>query len=268
MGKKVFVLLPAFNEENSMRQLITDISEYMRVKKFDYHIIVCNDGSNDKTGDELARLSKEFPFEILTHKLNRGLGETARDLFERAAELSKIGDYIVRLDADNTHEPQNIGNLINKLEEGFDVVTASRFQKGGGQHGVSAYRALISNCAQIFMKFIFGFKGMREFSCGFRVYRAEIIKKAIEFYGNNFIQLKGMGFTGTLEKMVKLKLLNARFAEVGFQLRYDKKTSYSKMITSITTLGYLAMALFYHWPWGGWKFGYKKLLREYDKRSK
>jgi dolichol-phosphate mannosyltransferase len=266
VAKKFYILLPAFNEENSMRQLISNISEYMRAEKFDYRIIVCNDGSKDRTQDELSQLSKEFPFEVITHKLNRGLGETARDLFERAAELAKPEDYIIRLDADNTHEPQNIGNLICKLEEGYDVVTASRFQKGGGQHGVSAYRAFVSYCAQIFMKFIFGFKGMREFSCGFRAYRAEIIKKAVEFYGNNFIQLKGMGFTGTLEKMVKLKLLGAKFAEVGFQLRYDKKTSYSKMVTSITTLGYLTMAFLYHWPWGGWKSEYRKLLRDYGKK--
>ena len=268
MPKKVYILLPAYNEENSMRPLITNISKYMRGEKYDYHIIVCNDGSRDRTREELASLSKEFPFEVLTHKLNRGLGETARDLFERAAELTEPGDYIVRLDADNTHEPQNIGNLIRKLDEGYDVVTASRFQKGGGQHGVDAYRAFVSYCAQVFMKFLFGFRGMKEFSCGFRVYRAEIVKKAIAFYGNNFIQLKGMGFTGTLEKMVKFKILGAKFAEVGFQLRYDKKTSYSKMVTSITTLGYLTMAFLYHWPWGGWRTGYKRLLKDYEKNNK
>ncbi len=79
------------------------------------------------------------------------------------------------------------------------------------------------------------------------------IQDAIAFYGDNFIQLKGLGFTCTLEKLVKLKLLGASFAEVPFVLRYDKKQSASKMITSITTLGYLIMAIAYHWPWGGWR---------------
>ena len=85
----------------------------------------------------------------------------------------------------------------------------------------------------------------------FRGYRVEKIQETIRFYGNNFIQLKGLGFTCTLEKMVKLKLIGAKFGEVPFMLRYDQKQS--KMVTSITTLGYLVMTLLYHWPWSGWR---------------
>src|ERR1019366_10362422 len=87
----------------------------------------------------------------------------------------------------------------------------------------------------------------------YRAYRASLIKDAIGVYGNDFIQLKGLGFTCTLEKLVKLKLLGARFAEAPFVLRYDQKVSESKMVSSITTLGYLVMTIMYHWPWGGWR---------------
>ena len=66
-----------------------------------------------------------------------------------------------------------------------------------------------------------------------------------------------MGFTSTLEMLVKLKLIGCRFAEVPFVLRYDQKTSKSKMLTSITVLGYFAMALLYHWPPSGWRTRYK-----------
>lgn len=262
MSKKIFILLPAFNEENSFGPLIKSLSETMESEKRDYHIIICNDGSTDNSVEVLEKLKETYTFEVISHKINRGLGETARDLFERAAELSDDDDYIVRLDADNTHEAQFILKMINKIDEGFDVVTASRFQKGGGQHGVSGYRAFISYSAQIFMKHMFGFKGMKEFSCGFRAYKASIIKKAISFYGNHFIQLKGLGFTGTLEKLLKLRMIGATFSEVGFQLRYDKKTSPSKMVTSVTTLGYFVMAFLYHWPWGGWKYNYKKKFKK------
>ena len=258
----IYVLLPAFNEESSLVPLISSVSDTLTADGFAYHIIVCNDGSTDRTAEVLAELSESYEFEVITHKINRGLGETARDLFERAAELATDDDAIVRLDADNTHEPHNIERLVAKLEEDYDVVTASRFQAGGGQTGVSRGRAVLSSMAQLFMKLVFGFWGMREFSCGFRAYRASIIKRAIAFYGNNFIQLKGLGFTGTLEKLVKLKLLDARFGEVGFQLRYDKKTSSSKMIASITTLGYLVMAIMYHWPFGGWRRNYRRKLAQ------
>jgi dolichol-phosphate mannosyltransferase len=103
------------------------------------------------------------------------------------------------------------------------------------------------------MKVFFPIRGLREYTCGFRAYRAEMIQRAIMYFGNNFIQLKGLGFTCTLEKMVKLKLLGAGFAEAPFVLRYDKKLSTSKMVSSVTTLGYLVMTVMYHWPWGGWR---------------
>jgi len=260
----IYVLLPAYNEENSFEQLIPKISQHLNEQGFDYLIIVCDDGSNDNSSYVLEKLKESYPLEVLSHRINRGLGETSRDLFERAAELAKSDDVIVRLDCDNTHEPEYITRMISKLGEGFDVVTASRFQEGGGQSGVTLYRAFISYCAQIFMKTVFGLWGQKEFSCGFRAYRASIVQKAITIYGNNFIQLKGLGFTCTLEKMIKLKILGGRFAEVGFHLRYDKKTSYSKMVTSITTLGYLIMAFIYHWPFGGWRTSLPKIIREHE----
>ena len=88
-------------------------------------------------------------------------------------------------------------------------------------------------------------------------------KDAIRIFGNLFIQLKGLGFTSTLETIVKLKLLGCRFNEIPFVLRYDKKASPSKMVSSVTTLGYLTMALLYHWPFGGWRRSYRDLARVY-----
>jgi len=260
----VFILLPAYNEEKSFESLIPLIAKHLNEESFDFKIIICNDGSNDRSADVVEKIKQSYPIEVLTHKINRGLGETSRDLFERAAELAKPDDVIVRLDCDNTHEPEYITRMARKLDEGFDVVTASRFQEGGGQSGVTPYRAFISYCAQIFMKVVFGLWGQKEFSCGFRAYRASIIQKAIRIYGNQFIQLKGLGFTCTLEKMVKLKMLGARFSEIGFQLRYDKKTSYSKMVGSITTLGYLIMAVLYHWPFGGWRYNWPKEIKRHE----
>lgn len=264
----IYVLLPAYNEERSFELLIPDIEKQVSEEGFDLKIIICNDGSDDNTNEVLDKLGQLYPIEVLTHKINRGLGETSRDLFERAAELAKPDDVIIRLDCDNTHEPRYIARMIKKLDEGFDVTTASRFQEGGGQSGVTLYRTFISYCAQIFMKVVFGLRGQKEFSCGFRAYRAAIIQKAIEVYGNQFIQLKGLGFTCTLEKMVKLKMLGARFSEIGFQLRYDKKTSYSKMVGSITTLGYLIMAVLYHWPFGGWRYNWPKQIRQHEQSKK
>ena len=249
----ILVLLPAYNEEESLPRLIPKLQATLTEMGEKYRILVCNDGSKDRTQVLLEKYASSIPLEIIHHKINRGLGEAMRDLFERAAEISKPGDVILRLDCDDTHEPEYIPSIVEKVRGGFDVVIASRFQPGGGQMGVSRYRALISRSANIFMKVFFPISGLKEYSCGFRGYRAEKIHEAINFYGNNFIQLKGLGFTCTLEKLVKLKLIGATFGEVPFMLRYDQKQSDSKMVSSITTLGYLVMTLLYHWPWGGWR---------------
>ncbi|MCC7487974.1 MAG: glycosyltransferase [Burkholderiales bacterium] len=249
----IVVLLPAYNEEQSLPVLLPKIANALAAAPGGYRILVCNDGSRDGTAAQLERYARELPLEVIHHRINRGLGETARDLFERAAEICAADDVIVRMDCDDTHEPEITHSMVARLDQDCDVVIASRFSEGGGQMGVDAYRGFISRSANLFMKLFFPIAGVREYSCGFRAYRAQIIQRAIETYGNNFIQLKGLGFTGTLEKLIKLDLIGARFAEVPFVLRYDQKRSPSKMVSSITTLGYLVMTVLYHWPWGGWR---------------
>lgn len=251
---KVYVLLPAFNEEAALPILIPKFAAVLTRLGNPFLIIVGNDGSSDQTGSVATTLASDYPLEVLHHRVNRGLGETARDLFERAAELAEPADVIVRMDCDDTHDPNVVAAMLARLAVGdVDVVIGSRFQPGGGQTGVNAYRALISRAANVFMKVFFPMRGVNDYSSGFRAYRASIIQRAVTVFGNNFIQLKGLGFTGTLEKLVKLSLLGAKFDEVAMVLRYDQKQSTSKMVSSVTTLGYLVMAVLYHWPWGGWR---------------
>lgn len=261
----IFVLLPAYNEVSSLPALLRKIKDVFKGQENNYKIIVVNDGSKDNTLEILETLKTEISLEILNHKLNRGLGETARDAFERAAEISQAGDIIIRLDADDTHEPKYIPELIKKINEGYDIAIASRFQKGGKMIGVNKYRAIISLMANLVMKIFFPIKNVKDYSCGYRAYRAELIKNAIRIFGNNFIALKGMGFTGTVEKIIKLRMLGAKMAEIPFQLRYDQKIGKSKMVASITTLGYLMLILKHIYPWGNedkeWQKEIKKLKK-------
>jgi dolichol-phosphate mannosyltransferase len=261
---KIWVLLPAFNEENSIPSLLPKMKAVFDEAEMDYCVVIVDDGSTDNTIPLLQDMQPHYPLHILIHPINRGLGETERDLFEYVAANGNPGDIAVRLDCDDTHEPDYFMSLIRKIQEGYDVVNTSRFQPGGGQKGVGVYRAFISYGANIFMKILFNIKGVRDFSCGFRAYRVQVLQDALHIFGNSFIQLKGLGFTSTLETIVKLKLLGFRFAEVPFVLRYDKKASPSKMVSSVTTLGYFTMALLYHWPFGGWRRFYKELASTYQ----
>jgi dolichol-phosphate mannosyltransferase len=260
----IWAVLPAFNEEAALEKLLTQLDVTLRSHGEAYQLVVVDDGSRDRTSDILAKLARTLPLNVLTHPINRGLGETERDGFEFVAARCRPDDVIVRVEGDDTHDPEYVFSLIARLNAGADVVNTSRFQPGGAQMGVDAYRAFVSRCANLFMQCVFPIRNVRDYSCGFRAYRARVIQDAIRVFGDNFIQLRGLGFTSTLEMIVKLNLLGCRFAEVPFVLRYDQKRSPSKMVSSTTTIGYLLMALLYHWPFGGWRRQYRGLAAEYQ----
>jgi len=262
----IYVLLPAYNEEDALPPLVQRIDTVMRGMPSPYRVVVVNDGSRDRTAQILAELSARYPLEALTHKHNRGLGETARDGFEHIAEHAAPGDIIVRMDCDDTHDPRYIPPMVAKLNEGYEVAIASRYAPGGGQVGVDAYRRTISRIANLLLKTVFPITGVWEYTCGFRAYRAALIQDAIAIFGNRFIDLKGMGFTGTVEKIIKCKLMGARVAEVPFVLRYDRKLSTSKVVTSITTLGYLMLIAKYSVFWGEFGREWKRQIAERKRR--
>jgi len=262
----IYVLLPAYNEEDALPRLVERIDTVMRAMPSPYRVVVVNDGSRDRTAQILAELSARYPLEALTHKHNRGLGETARDGFEHIAEHAAPGDIIVRMDCDDTHDPRYIPPMVAKLNEGYEVAIASRYAPGGGQVGVDAYRRTISRIANLLLKTVFPITGVWEYTCGFRAYRAALIQDAIAIFGNRFIDLKGMGFTGTVEKIIKCKLMGARVAEVPFVLRYDRKLSTSKVVTSITTLGYLMLIAKYSVFWGEFGREWKRQIAERKRR--
>ena len=244
----LFVLLPAYNEEDSVQALIPKIFAALTSVPYDVRVVLVEDGSTDQTAQRVRELQRTYPIEVITHRLNRGLGETIRDGIEYCVRQGGPGDVVVRLDCDDSQDPEVIPSLVEKIGRGYDVVGASRYQPGGGQSGVSGYRNLLSRGAGLFMKMMFPIRGARDYSCGYRAYRWECLAEAIEIFGNRFIEQTQLGFSCTLEKVVKLRMLGAKFAEVPHVLRYDEKKSESKMAGWPTLLGYLLLAVRYS-PW-------------------
>ena len=245
----IYVVLPAYNEAPGIESLLSKIRKIMEDNALDYRVVVVNDGSTDGTLEKVNACASKMPLVVLNHRINRGLWETIRDGFEWAAEHCGPDDIVMRLDADDTHDPKYIPSMASKIREGYDVVIASRFQPGGAASGLNAYRTYISRCANILMKLAFPMKGVWEYSCGYRAYRGSALKKAMKVFANNFIELKGNGFTCTVEKLIKFRMIGARFAEVPFVLRYDQKLSASKMVSGATTLGYFILMMQYSLPW-------------------
>ncbi|MGQ0642810.1 MAG: glycosyltransferase [Gemmatimonadaceae bacterium] len=255
-------MLPAFNEEHALRPMMEKIDRVMKEMGAAYRVVVVNDGSSDATALILKELVTRYPLHTITHKINRGLGETARDGFEFVAETAHPSDVLVRMDCDDTHEPRYIPLLLQKLNEGFEVVTTSRYAPGGGVVGLDWYRRSISRCANLLFKTFFPIPKVWEYTCGYRAYRVALLQDAIAIFGNKFIDLKGMGFTGTLEKLIKCKMMGARIAEIPYVLRYDQKLSSSKVLTAITTLGCLLLILKHAFIWKGEPEHWQQLIKE------
>ena len=127
----LWLILPAFNEEASLPLLLPKVAELLRSRNMPFRMVVVNDGSVDATPRILEEHARSLPIDVVTHGINRGLGETERDGFEFVAARARPEDYIVRLEADDTHEPQYIPALLERLDAGSDVVITSRFRPGG-----------------------------------------------------------------------------------------------------------------------------------------
>lgn len=240
--RKTFVVLPAFNEEKSIPSLLVRIEEaFANANNNNYSIIVVNDGSKDNTLNVVKSFENKLPLKVLNHPQNMGLGPTIRDGLKEASIQSSKGDIIVSMDADDTHTPGLIDRMSGLISEGHDVVIASRYRNGSRIFGLSAFRKAISYCASIMFRVLLPIKGVRDFTCGYRAYRAEVIKKAFEKYGDTFIDQQG--FQVTVDTLIKIRKLDLVFGEVPFVLRYDFKADESKMDVKKTTINTLKLIL-------------------------
>jgi len=232
----VYVLLPCYNEERNVEELIDKISK--ACWNLDYKIVAVDDGSKDETYPYLCALSKTHPVVVLKHEVNKGLHEALRTLLIHIYNTAENSDYVITMDSDLTHDPKYIPQLISAcIEEEADVAIASRFVEGGRQIGVPFHRAFLSRGLRFFVKIMLGIP-VRDVSSGYRCIRSSRIKEIIEKYGSErFIEAKG--FEVQLELLYKLFLNGAKIVEVPFILDYSMKKGESKLKVRRTILGYL-----------------------------
>lgn len=243
----IYVYLPAYNEEKALPRLVVKIDAALKNAPEPYRMVVLNDGSRDQTEDIANELSKKFPLNVLKHPVNLGLGQTMIDGLKHISTLANPDDSIVTLDCDDTHEPKYITEALKKIKTGCDLVILSRFQKGGGEEGLCLRRKIFSRLACLLLKIAFPIPGVRDYTCGFRVFRAAALQKAFQTFGDRFIRLPHLGFVVSAEILVKLRMLGSRMTEVPFVLRYDQKPGNSKNKTMKTILGHFTLVALY---WG------------------
>ena len=112
---KILVCVPAYNEEETISEIIG------KSKKYAHAVIVYDDGSTDNTYE----IAKSAGASVIRNPENKGYGVAIRSLFQAAKEQD--ADIMVTLDSDGQHNPDQIPDLIEPLRQGFDVVIGSRF---------------------------------------------------------------------------------------------------------------------------------------------
>jgi dolichol-phosphate mannosyltransferase len=241
----IVLALPAYNEEQGLPKLLAAFQAEMEKAGYPRQVVIVDDGSKDGTCHVIREWSARLPIELVVHAVNRGLGETIRDALRRACELASPDDIIVTMDADNTHSPALIPQMAALIGSGKDVVIASRYRKGSRVVGLSPYRHLMSYGARALFQVIFPIAGVRDYTCGFRAYRASVLQKAFARFGDSLVTERS--FACMAEILLRLAKIRLQMAEVPMVLRYDRKEGASKMkvgATVLKTLQVMARARF------------------------
>ncbi|MBI2651236.1 glycosyltransferase family 2 protein [Candidatus Woesearchaeota archaeon] len=118
---KIIVTIPSYNEEKTIGAVINKIHKIMKSNKYNYEILVVDDGSKDST----TKIAKNAGAVVYSHPKNYGLAETFRTEIEKSLELG--ADIIVHIDADLQYQPEEIPKLIREIQNGYELVLGSRF---------------------------------------------------------------------------------------------------------------------------------------------
>ena len=221
------MVLPAYNEQPNLGVLLETIDDVLHEEHRLYEVVLVDDGSHDGTCAEAEQRAGFMPIHLERHAVNEGLGATIRDGLRAAASRCGDRDVVVTMDADNTQPPGLILTMLQRVREGADVVIASRYRSGACVRGVPLHRRMLSWSAAWLCRLVVGIEGVRDFTCGYRAYRGDVLKRAFEVYGDRFIDQEG--FQCMVDILLKLRRLDLVFAEVPLILRYDRKGGGSKM---------------------------------------
>jgi dolichol-phosphate mannosyltransferase len=244
--KLISIILPAYNEEEALPPLLDSIEYVKECYLPNLRVFVVDDGSADSTPAVVTQRSAQFPWvQLVQHESNQGLSGAIQSGFQAALRDAKPDDIVVTLDADNTQPPEIIPDMAMLIDHrSVDVVVASRFRKGAEVHGVPAMRRVYSRIMSILFQLAFPVHGVRDYSCGFRAYRAGVLQQAYATYGDTFITERG--FACMVEILFQLSRLgDTKFAEVPFVLRYDLKPTETKMRVVKTITDTLRVAMKY-----------------------
>jgi len=236
--------LPCYNEADNLQALLRQF-ETLDLLSSDYltlEVLVINDYSTDNTKMLVQSLQSTFSYELsyIEHDTNKGLTGGINTAIEYASKSENLLVWGM-MDGDNSHNPLSISEMYLKILSGNDVVICSRYRYGSSIVGVSWWRQLLSLGLALIFKAIRNIRGVRDYSCGYRLYSQSILERLVMKYGKEIVKEKS--FASMVELLVKCHIVGAVFTEVPMVLRYDKKLGISKMPFKKTIIGNLRILM-------------------------
>jgi glycosyltransferase involved in cell wall biosynthesis len=168
----ISVIIPTFNERETLRELHAQVVEQLRLLGGPYEILFIDDGSTDGSGEEARKLCAEDPCTCLIALAVNSGKAAALDIGFHAAR----GDVIVTMDADLQDDPVEIPNFIAKIREGYDLVTGWKAIRHDPWH-----KTMPSKAFNFVVARVSGLK-LHDFNCGFKAYRRTTVQN-ISIYG-------------------------------------------------------------------------------------
>lgn len=195
----ITVVIPLYNEDESLPELYAWIERVMNSNNFTYEVIFVNDGSTDHSWDVIEQLSRDHE-EVKGIKFRRNYGKSpALYCGFKAAQ----GDVVITMDADLQDSPDEIPGLYHMImDEGYDLVSG---YKQNRKQGDPLSKTIPTKLFNATARKVSGIKNLHDFNCGLKAYRREVVKH-IEVYGDMHRYIpylaKNAGYTKIGEKVV------------------------------------------------------------------
>lgn len=228
--KTFLVMIPCYNEEAAIVKLSHELGVLraaLNQSAIDLTVVWVNDASRDRTGMYIDHeVSQNGWQKVIHHTNNLNLVGVMETILSRHTEFLTEGREFLGvgvLDGDGSHPPSFFREMILKLELGYEVVIASRFQVGSIVRGVPAHRQLFSVGMSLLFRCFGRIPNVKDYSCGYRVYSAGLLQRLGAY------QFRCRSFACMVELLVATHHRGATICETPFILRYDLKESSSKM---------------------------------------
>lgn len=222
LSHKKIVIIPTYNEKDNIEKIIRKVHSLSG----NFHILIVDDGSPDGTGAIVKNLIQEFPDSlfIIEREGKQGLGTAYKAGFRWC--LGHGYDYIFEMDADFSHNPDDLTRLYSACaEDGADMSIGSRYCSGIMVKDWPLSRIMISYGASAYVRIILGMR-IYDSTAGFVCYS----RKVLETIDLDNIRMKGYGFQ--IEMKYNAYKLGFKITEVPITFT-DRKEGVSKMSSSI-----------------------------------